>query len=471
MDGGVVMAARTEIRIPAAALSGFERNFEGEIITPAHAAYHDARKVWNGMIDRRPLLIARPRRPADVATVIRLAREHDVAFAIRGGGHNVAGSGVCDAGVVCDLSALRAVEVDAVTRTARAQGGATWLDFDRATHAIGMATTGGMVSTTGIGGLTLGGGLGWLMRAHGLACDQVLSVDLVTADGKTVTCHAANNPDLYWAVRGGGGNFGVATTITYSLHPVDEVLGGLLIYPLDRAGEVLRHYDQYCRDTPDHVTTAAAFATAPDIAAFPEPLRGRPICMIALCAIGVSGAVQAAIAPLRRFGPPTLDLVAPTTYPALQSSLDAGSPPHARNYWKSGYMSALSGDVIDELVDNFSRAASPMSQVLIHQIGGAVARVDEQATAFPNRTSPYLINVVGMWQRPDDDAANIEWTRSFWRAIEHATSGKYVNYVGDDESERIESIYPLPTLRRLMAAKAKWDPDNFFRANHNIRPG
>jgi len=470
MDGDLVMAAKTETRIPAAALTKLAANFQGEIITPVHPTYQDARKVWNGMIDRRPLLIARPSNPADVATVIRLAREHQVEFAIRGGGHNVAGSGVCD-GIVCDLSALRAVEVDPTTRTARAEGGATWLEFDRASHSIGMATTGGMVSTTGIAGLTLGGGLGWLMREHGLACDQLVSVDLVTADGTFVTCDAANHPDLFWAVRGGGGNFGVATTLTYRLHPVDVVLGGLLMYPLDRASEVLRHYHQYCQDTPDFVTTAAAFATGPDIAAFPEPLRGRPICMIALCAIGASDAVQAAIAPLRRFGPPTLDLIAPTTYPALQSSLDAGSPPHARNYWKAGYTSTLSPDVIDKLVDNFARAASPMSQVLIHQIGGAVARVDEQATAFANRTSPYLINVVGMWQRPDDDAANIDWTRKFWGAIEHAATGKYVNYVGDDASERIESIYPLQTLKRLMAAKAKWDPDNFFRANHNIRPG
>jgi hypothetical protein len=465
------MAAKHETGIPAAALAGFERSFQGEIITPRHPAYADARKVWNGMIDRRPSLIARPRTPASVAAVVRLAREHQIAFAIRGGGHNVAGSAVCDGGVVCDLSAMRAVAVDGATRTARAQGGATWLEFDRAAHTIGMATTGGMVSTTGIGGLTLGGGLGWLMRAHGLACDQLVSVELVTADGRSVTCDADYNPDLFWAVRGGGGNFGVATAFTYRLHPVDVVLGGLLMYPLDRAREVLQHYHAYCQETPDHVTTAAAFATAPDIAAFPEVLRGRPICMVALCAIGASDAVQAAIAPLRRFGPPSLDLIAPTTYPALQSSLDAGSPPHARNYWKSGYLDTLSSDVIDELVDKFARAPSPMSQVLIHQVGGAVARVDEQATAFANRRSPYLINVVGMWQRPDDDAANVGWTRQLWGAIEPAASGKYVNYVGDDESERIESIYPLPTLRRLMAAKAKWDPDNFFRANHNIRPG
>jgi FAD/FMN-containing dehydrogenase len=464
------MATKSEPRIPAAALAEFERGFVGELITPKHPAYPDARKVWNGMIDRRPLLIARPGDPAAVAAVVRFAREQQVELAIRGGGHNVAGSGVCDGGIVCDLSRLRAVQADGGARTARAQGGATWADFDTAAHAIGMATTGGMVSTTGIGGLTLGGGLGWLMRAHGLSCDQLVSIDVVTADAKSVTCDAANNPDLFWAMRGGGGNFGVATAMTYRLHPVDVVTGGLLMYPLERAREVLRHYDQYCQDTPDHVTTAAAFATAPDIAAFPESLRGRPICMIALCAIGASDAVQAAIAPLRSFGPPALDLVAPTTYPALQCSLDAGSPPHARNYWKAGYVSALSPDLIDKLVDNFARAASPMSQVLIHQMGGAMSRVDELATAFANRTSPYLINVVGMWQRPDDDAPNIGWTRTFWDAIKHAATGKYVNYVGGDDSERIESVYPLATLKRLMAAKAKWDPDNFFRANHNIAP-
>ena len=470
MDGGLVMATISAPRLPDAALASFERQFRGDVITPKHPAYEDARKVWNGMIDRRPLLIARPGDPADAATVVRLAREFRLELAIRGSGHNVAGSAVCEGGIVCDLSRLQSVEVDAAGRTARAQGGATWGDFNRASHAIGMATTGGMVSTTGIAGLTLGGGLGWLMRAHGLACDQLVSVNLVTADGTNVTCDAENNPDLFWAVRGGGGNFGIATTLTYRLHPVDTVLGGLLIYPLERAPEVLAHYHQYCQDAPDHVTTAVAFATAPNIDAFPESVRGRPICMVALCAIGASEAVESVIAPLRRFGPPALDLVGPTSYPALQSSLDAGSPPFARNYWKSGYVGALSPDLVDKLVDNFARAASPMSQVLIHQMGGAVARVDEQATAFANRTSPYLINIVGMWQSQDGDEANIDWTRRYWDAIKHAATGKYVNYVGDDQTERIESIYPPPTLKRLIAAKARWDPDNFFRANHNIPP-
>jgi len=456
--------------IPAPALAALEREFEGDLITATHPAFDEARRVWNGMIDRRPLLVARPSAPAGVAALVRLARELHLPLAIRGGGHNVAGSAVCNGGVVCDLSTMRAVEVDGARRTARAQGGATWADFDAASHSIGMATTGGMVSTTGIGGLTLGGGLGWLMRAHCLACDQLVGVELITAEGKSVTCDAENNPELYWAVRGGGGNFGVAMTLTYRLHPVDTVTGGLLIYPLESARGVLQHYDHYCRETPDHVTTAAAFATGPDIEAFPESVRGRPICMVALCAIGASDAVEGVIAPLRRFGPPALDLVGPTTYPALQSSLDAGSPPHARNYWKSGYLGALSADLIDKLVDNFARVASPMSQVLIHQVGGAVGRIDEQATAFANRTSPYLINVVGMWQRPADDERNVGWTRGFWESIEHAVIGKYVNYIGDDDSERIESIYPLATLRRLVAVKAKWDRDNFFRANHNIPP-
>jgi FAD/FMN-containing dehydrogenase len=330
------MDRRAEDRIPAAALAAFERNFRGELITPTHPGYEAARQVWNGMIDKRPLVIARPSAPADVAAAIRLAREHELEFAIRGGGHNIAGSAVCDGGVVCDLSGLRAVHVDGAARTARAQGGATWADFDGAAHSIGLATTGGMVSTTGIAGLTLGGGLGWLMRAHGLACDQLVSVDLVTADGAAVTCDAATNPDLFWAVRGGGGNFGVATALTYRLHPVDVVLGGLLIYPLEAAGEVLAHYHHYCQETPDHVTTAAAFATAPDIEAFPAALRGRPVLMVALCAIGASEAVQKVIEPLRRFGPPTLDLIAPMSYPALQSSLDAGSPPFARNTGSRG---------------------------------------------------------------------------------------------------------------------------------------
>jgi len=458
-------------RIPAPALTRFERDLRGEVITPKHPDYPMARRVWNAMIDRRPLVIARPRDAADVVTVVRFAREHDLPFAVRGGGHNVAGTGVCEAGVVCDLSAMRAVRLDGAAPVAHAQGGATWADFDGAAHAIGMATTGGMVSTTGIAGLTLGGGLGWLMRAHGLACDQLVGVELVTADGRTVSCDSSDHPDLFWAVRGGGGNFGIATTLSYRLHPVDTVLGGLLIYPLESATAVLRHYDQYCRDTPDPVTTAAAFATAPtESAAFPPSLWGRPIVMVALCAIGASDAVHQAIAPLRRFGPPAVDLIGAMSYPALQCSLDAGSPPHARNYWKACYLNALSPDLIAKLVDNFARAASPLSQVLIHQIGGAVARVDEQATAFPHRRSPYLINVVGMWQRPEDDAVNVEWTRNFWNAIRHAATGTYVNYLGDDEAGWIDRVYPPQTLTRLARAKAKWDPDNFFRTNQNIPP-
>ena len=298
------------------------------------------------MIDRRPLLIARPSRPGRRGAVVRFAREHQVALAIRGGGHNVAGSGVCDGGIVCDLSAA--------ARRRRGCGGPA-PHVRRAARRgetsiarrirIGMATTGGMVSSTGIGGLTLGGGLGWLMRGDGLACDQLVSVDLVTADGKSVTCDAANNPDLFWAMRGGGGNFGVATAMTYRLHPVDVVTGGLLMYPLERAGEVLRHYDQYCRDTPDHVTTAAAFATAPDIAAFPESLRGRPIWMIALCAIGASDAVETrhrAAAQLRSAGARS---DCPDDLSGAAVLARRRSPPHARNYWKAGYVNALSPDL------------------------------------------------------------------------------------------------------------------------------
>jgi FAD/FMN-containing dehydrogenase len=463
-------SASSDARLAPAALSAFARAFSGDVITPGSSGYDDARRVWNGMIDRRPLVIARASAPSDVAAVIRFAREHDLRLAVRGGGHNVAGSAVCDGGIVCDLSGLRRVDLDPGARLARAQGGATWGDLDRATQTIGMATTGGMISSTGIAGLTLGGGLGWLMRAYGLACDQLTSVDLVTANGESVTCDTETNADLFWAVRGGGGNFGVATTLTYRLHPVDVVTGGLLIYPLEQAVDVLLHYDRYCADTPDTITTAAAFATAPDAPAFPPSLRGRPIVMVALCAIGASADVERDIAPLRRFGPPALDLVGPTTYADLQSSLDAGAPPHARNYWKACYLDALTPDLVRALVDHFADARSPMSQVLIHQIGGAVARVDELATAFPHRKSPYLVNLVGMWRRPEDDAANIDWTRRYWSAVRPSARGTYVNYLGDDEAGGIDSVYPTETLKRLVDAKSRWDPDNVFRTNQNIPP-
>ena len=441
----------------------FRSSLRGEILRPSDAGYDEARRVWNGMIDRRPGLIVRCHGVDDVVGAVRFARTNGITVAVRGGGHSAAGLGVCDAGVVIDLSPMREVRVDAARRVARAQGGATWADLDRATQAHGLATTGGVISTTGIGGLTLGGGLGWLMRRFGLACDNVVSVEIVTADGEVRTASARENADLFWGVRGGGGNFGVVTNFEYRLHPVTEVLGGLLVHPAARAREVLRHYRDFTRSAPDELAIFAGLMTSPE---------GVPIVALIVAYSGEIAEGERILAPLRQFGPPVADQVTRMPYLQLQSMLDPGFPPGLQVYWRSDFLESLSDGAIDTIVDHFETITSPLSALLIEHFGGAVRRVDRNETAFAQRDAEYNFAIIARWADPSEAARHTSWARSISESIKpYASGGVYVNYLGVEEGEdRVREAYGAEKYARLAALKKKYDPENLFRINQNIRP-
>jgi FAD/FMN-containing dehydrogenase len=455
----------------AAVLAGLRKGFSGDLVLPGDGGYEPARKVWNGAIDRRPAVIARCRDARDVARAVIFAREHGLPIAVRGGAHNVAGHATVDDGLVIDLSPMRAVTVDPRRHRAVAEPGVTWGEFDAATSAFGLATTGGLVSTTGIAGFTLGGGIGWLMRAHGLTCDNLLSAEMVTAEGTTVTADAGTRRDLFWALRGGGGNFGVVTRFEYRLHSVSTVIGGLTLYPAALAGAALRHFRDVAASVPDELTTLFAFLTAPPAPFVPPGLQGKPAVAIVVCYCGDRATGSGAIAPIRAFGPPAADAIGEMPYTALQSMLDAGAPSGLRNYWKSTFVETLSDAAIDTMVERASRIASPMSQVHLHHMGGAVARVPSEASAFAHRSASFVLNVVAMWGDPGEDADNIGWARSFAAAMEPFSRGcVYVNFLGDEGDERIRAAYGEETYARLVDVKSAYDPDNVFRLNQNISP-
>lgn len=436
-------------------------DFRGRVLTTDDPDYDAARRVWNAMIDRRPLMIVRAADLEDVSATVRLAVQHRLPLAVRGGGHNVAGSSVCDGGIVLDLAGLRAVRVDSTRAIVRAGGGLTWAQLDRATQRHGLATNGGMVSSTGIGGLTLGGGVGWLMRQHGLTIDNLLGAEMITATGERVTANAIENPDLFWALRGGGGNFGVVTEFVYRLHEVDTVLGGFVMYELARAHTILRRYDEFCGAAPNNVTTLAVLTTAPRLPFVPDQLQGTPVLLIAVCATGADA--EEALCPLRTFGPPVADSIRPMPYTRLQSMQDPTAPPGARNYWKSGYAQELSDPLIERLVAHAAAVTSPMTQIHIHQMGGAVAQQDPGATAFAHRNLPYLINVVAMWQDPAEDDVQLAWVASLWRDIEDIVASRaYSNFFSHDDGIRSHAAFSPAIWDRLASTKAHWDPTHVF---------
>jgi len=446
------------------AVQAFKAGLRGTLLRPDDDGFDDARKVYNAMIDKRPAIVVRCAGVADVIAAVNFARENNLLVAVRGGGHNVAGNGMCDGGLVIDLSGMRAVHVDPTKRTARAEAGATYREFDHETQAFGLATTGGTISATGIAGLTLGGGIGWLMRKYGLACDNLLSVDLVTADGRFVTASATENEDLFWGVRGGGGNFGVVTAFEYQLHPVGPVLGGMLIHPLPRAKEVLQFYRDFSSTAPDELAVFAALLTTPD---------GMQVLALVLCYDGPIAEGEAAIAPLRQFGPPVADMVQPLPYTAMQRMLDDGFPNGLQNYWKSSFLQEISDEAIDILVTQFAAAPSPLAALLIEHFGGAVARVGKDETAFPHRDGHSNLLIVSRWMDPTDSERHIAWARETWNAMQPFTDGGvYSNYVeaGDEGADRVRSAYGDTTYERLAALKKKYDPENFFRVNQNIKP-
>lgn len=455
----------TADRSVAAAAAKLGKTFTGQLLRPADAGYEEARKVHNGLVDKRPALIAQCHNPADVTEAIKLTQELGLDVAVRGGGHNVAGRATTDGGVMIDLAPMKAIQVDPKNRTVRAQGGATWADLNRETQKHGLAVTGGVVSSTGVAGLTLGGGLGWLMGKYGLALDNLCCVELVDAEGKAMRTSSDEEPDLFWAVRGGGGNFGVATSLEYQLYPIGPtVTGGLLAYPYDHARDVLRFFRESTVSLPDEQTLFAALTHAPDGS-------GVKLAAMVTSHCGSLAAGEKAVSPLKQFGSPILDAVGPMTYCDLNGMLDAGYPKGAFNYWKSTFLRQLSDDAIDTMIQCFARCPSPMGQLLLEHIHGAVARVGVQDTAFPHRAIGYNFIVLSQWTEPAITDQCIAWARETYAAMEpFAAAGRYVNYLGDDEPGDAVSAAYGPNYRRLQELKTKYDPKNFFRMNQNIRP-
>jgi hypothetical protein len=447
----------------------FESHLHGELIRPAHAAYDSARRVWNGMIDRYPSLIVYCQDESDVLNAVNFARNSDILVAVRSGGHNVAGNSVCDGGIVIDLSRMKQMDIDTSSLSVSAQAGLTLGELDSATQVFGLATPLGIVSRTGMAGLALGGGIGWLMRRYGLTCDNLHSVDIVTADGNLITADMAAHKNLFWGVRGGGGNFGIVTTFRFSLHPVKEVLGGTVYYPAEKAKEAFRFYRDYISNVPDELTTMfALFIATPPL--LPKRMHGTPLVCIHACFTGPAEKGKDMLKPVREFGPPLADTIKVMPYIKLQSMLDSGSPPGLLNYWKSSYLDSLNDDVIDTIINRVSNMPSPLTQVHIQHLQGAVSRIGEGETPFSHRNALCALNIVSKWVDHSDSEMNIFWTRDFAEALAPHSSGVYVNFLGDEGSSRIKDAYSRANYDRLLVLKKKYDPANFFSLNQNIKP-
>jgi FAD/FMN-containing dehydrogenase len=448
--------------------------FRGELLLPASPGYEEARRIWNGAIDRRPACIALCTGVADVVAAVRFAREHELLVAVRSGGHGVAGHAVCDEGLVIDLSPMKGIRVDPAARTARAEAGVLWGELDRETQLHGLATVGGIVTHTGIAGLTLGGGLGWLMRKHGATVDNLLSADLVTADGEVVTASADENPELFWGLRGGGGNFGIVTSFEYRLHPVGPtVVAGPVFYALEDAREVLRSYRDFIAAVPDELTTIFELSVAPPAPFLPEEMHGTQVVMVGACYAGPPDEGARAVRPLRELGRPLVDLLEPKPYTALQSMFDPMVPHGWHRYWKSVELPPLTDGAIDTLVEHAPAVTSPKSYCIVFQLGGALAHARAEATAFGRRDAAHNVNVNAVWTDEDSDAArHVAWARGFYDALQpHADERVYVNFLGDEGPDRVRQAYGDARYERLAELKATYDPDNFFRLNQNIAPG
>lgn len=460
----------TSNQLNKSTLEPFSEDIRGTVLTPDDDGYEEARTVWNGMIDKEPAVIARCTGAADVITAVNFAREHDLLLAVKGGGHNVAGNAVCDDGLMIDLSAMNSVRVDPHAQTARVGGGAVWGDVDHETQAFGLATTGGIVSTTGVAGLTLGGGLGYLARKYGLAHDNLRSVDLVTADGELVHASEDENPELFWGIRGGGGNFGIVTSFEFNLHEVGpEVLAGLIVHPYDDAAAVLRFYRDFMTDAPNEIQCYAVFGKGSPALGLPEPLHGETILILLPVYAGAIEAGKAALQPLRDFGEPIVDTVSPMPYTALQSMLDARWKAGERNYWKSNNYQELSDGAIETMVE-LCDSEAPFFSVFVEWMEGAISRPAVDATAFPHREATLDISVLQRWSNPKQDDERTAWVQEFHEAMApYAAEGVYVNYLDQDEGDRVREAYG-ERYERLVEVKNEWDPDNLFRMNQNIKP-
>lgn len=457
--------------LQATKIEELKGNFGGTILLPGDNAYESARKIWNAMIDRHPILIARCATTSDVVRAVNLARDNGLVLAVRGGGHNIAGNAMCDGGIVIDLSQMKAASVDPEARHATIEGGATLADLDAATLAHGLATPLGINSTTGVAGLTLGGGFGWLSRKHGMTIDNLESAEVVTAAGEVVRASPTEHPDLFWAIRGGSGNFGVVTRFEFRLHPVGpDLLSGLIIYPISEAKTVLQQYREFMANAPDELSVWPVLRQAPPLPFLPPEVHGKGIIALALLYAGDPKQGEPLIAPLRTFGTPLGEHVGIQPYTAWQQAFDPLLTPGARNYWKSHNLSTLKDELFDAVIDFVNRLPSPQCEIFFGAIGGATTRPAPDSAAYAHRDTLFVMNVHGRWDDPADDKRCIGWARDFFEAsAPFASGGVYVNFLTADEVDRVRTAYG-PNYDRLARVKRKYDPDNLFRMNQNIKP-
>lgn len=442
-------------------LTDLREKLSGDLLTLGETGYDEARQIWNGMVDKRPLVIVRCCNSDDVVHAVNFAREQNLLLSVRGGGHNIAGNAVCEGGMMVDLSLMKSIKIDPEGQIAEVETGATWGEFDAECQKFGLATTGGVISSTGVAGLTLGGGVGWLVRKYGLSCDNLAGADLVTAEGIRIKTNASENPELFWGIRGGGGNFGIVTSMRFRLHPVGTLLGGIIIHPRDKAKETITFYREFMKTAPEELTLYAGLLTSPD---------GEPIVALIGCYAGDLLQGEAALKPLRNFGSPVADLMGHISYVQMQQLLDAAAPHGNRYYWKATFLEELSDSAIDVIVSQAKSAPSPFTFVLLEYYGGAASREPEGGTAFPHRQAQFDLIIASNWVEKQEDDENINWTRNFWENMQPYSSHKvYVNVLGVEGEERIKEAYGTNYLR-LAELKRKYDPDNFFRLNQNIKP-
>ena len=444
----------------------------GQVIRPGDSDYDEARAVWNAVHDKHPALIIRCTGTADVIKAVEFARSQGLPLAVRGGAHSIAGFSTCDGGVVLDLSPMKAVTVDPHRRRAVAQGGTTWADFDHETQAFGLAVTGGLVSTTGLGGFTLGGGIGWLLRRHGLTCDNLVGADVVLADGRLVHASAEENSDLFWGLRGGGGNFGVVTSLEYALHPVGPtILGGLLFFPGEAAKDVLIRWRELTTTMPDELTSLVVLTTAPPVPFLPESVHGTPIVAVGAVYCGPLDGGEDVVRPLRTLADPIADLIGAVPYVAMQQLLDPLWQAGAHNYFTSAMLDSLPDSAVDELIARWSAKPTPQSELHVHHAGGAMARVPAAETAFAQRSSPYILNVIARSVDGEGFADRVAWARNARAALaSYGPDAMYVNFTGEAGEDKVRASYPPQTYAKLAAIKNRYDPTNVFRLNQNIPP-
>ena len=464
-------SVRESVALDEAVLGELESSFRGELVGPSHSAYEEQRRVWNGSIDRRPALIARCAGVADVIAAVKFARSAGLPVAVRGGGHSFPGLSVADDAILIDLGPMKGIRVDPEARTARVQAGVLWGELDHESQAFGLATTGGIVTHTGVAGLTLGGGIGWLHRKLGLSIDQLLGVDLVTADGELVTANESENADLFWGVRGGGGNFGIVTEFEFRLHPVGPtVVAGPVFWPISESPKVLRFYREWIAECPDELMTLVMHRKAPPLPFVPAEMHGKLVVGVACCYSGDVEEGEKVVRPLKALGSPVVDACMPKPYVAHQAMLDPAFPHHWWYYARACDVAELTDDVIDITVEHSMQIQSPVTSFPIWQLGGAVSRIDDEETAFNGRHAGHTFNILGVTKTEEGFDEERDWAKRFWSALEPHHTSVYVNFLMEEGEERIREAYGAEKYDRLKALKRKYDPDNFFRINQNIPP-